>query len=61
MFLYVNEGETVKVGELKKYLQKNLALYKIPREFHEVKELPRTSTGKISKKQILEDYKNGKL
>lgn len=60
-FYTVNEGEKVKPAELKKFLQKNLALYKVPREFHEVKELPRTSTGKISKKQILEEYKKGKL
>lgn len=59
-FYTVIEGEKVKVGELKKFLQKNLALYKIPREFHELKELPRTSTGKISKKQILADYLSGK-
>ena len=60
-FYTVVDGETVKPNELKKFLQKNLALYKIPREFHEIKEMPRTSTGKISKKQILEDYKQGKL
>jgi len=55
-FYEVVDGMTVDARELKKFLQKNLALYKIPREFHELKEIPRTSTGKISKRQILEDY-----
>lgn len=60
-FFTVQDGEKVKVGELKKFLQKNLALYKIPREFHELKEMPRTSTGKISKKDILANFLSGKI
>lgn len=55
-FYEVQDGATVDARELKKFLQKNLALYKVPREFRELKEIPRTSTGKISKRKILEDY-----
>ena len=55
-FFEIQDGATVDTRELKKFLQKNLALYKIPREFHQLKEIPRTSTGKISKRKILEDY-----
>ena len=55
-FFVTRPDEKVNVSELKKYLQQNLALYKIPREFHEIKEMPRTSTGKISKKTIIENY-----
>ncbi len=55
-FYDVQDGATVDKSELKKFLQKNLALYKIPREFRELKEIPRTSTGKIAKRKILEDY-----
>lgn len=55
-FYDVQDGANVDVRELKKFLQKNLALYKIPREFHKLKEIPRTSTGKIAKRKILEDY-----
>ena len=55
-FYDVQEGATVDKSELKKFLQKNLALYKVPREFRELKEIPRTSTGKIAKRKILEDY-----
>jgi len=59
-FYAVNEGESVNPRELKKYLQKNLALYKIPREFHEVEALPRTSTGKIAKNRIIPEYEASK-
>ncbi|MBQ7476148.1 MAG: AMP-binding protein [Selenomonadaceae bacterium] len=55
-FYVVKKGCVIDIRELKKFLQKNLALYKIPREFHEVNELPRTSTGKISKRKILEEF-----
>ena len=55
-FYEVQNGAEVDARELKKFLQKNLALYKVPREFKEIPEMPRTSTGKISKRKILEDY-----
>ena len=56
-FYALQDGVTdFKVRELKKFLQQNLALYKIPREFYELDELPRTSTGKIAKRVILENY-----
>lgn len=53
-FYVVNDGESVDVRALKKFLQKNLALYKIPREFREIAEMPRTSTGKIAKRKLIE-------
>ena len=46
--------------ELKKFLQANLALYKIPREFHLMEKLPRTSTGKIAKRMILDEFRKSK-
>lgn len=55
-FFEVQDGAKVDIRELKKFLQKNLALYKVPREFKQIAEMPRTSTGKISKRKILEDY-----
>ena len=60
-FYSVHEGSAVNVRELKKFLQANLALYKIPREFHIMDKLPRTTTGKISKKDILRDFQAGKV
>ena len=55
-FYEVQDSAKVDVRELKRFLQKNLALYKVPREFHQLAEIPRTSTGKISKRTILENY-----
>ncbi len=55
-FYSMQEGAEMDIHNLKQFLQKNLALYKIPREFHELDDLPRTSTGKISKRMILEDF-----
>lgn len=55
-FYSLHDGAQVNVRELKKFLQANLALYKIPREFHELDKLPRTTTGKIAKRIILKDF-----
>ena len=55
-FYSLHDGASINIRELKKFLQANLALYKIPREFHELSALPRTSTGKIAKRQILKDF-----
>ncbi len=57
-FFSVNKMQEVSVPLLKKYLRKNLALYKVPREFHKLDELPKTSTGKIVKRKLVELYKN---
>ncbi len=59
-FYVLKEGATLDKQKFRKFLQENLALYKIPREFRELKEMPRTSTGKISKKTILANYLAGK-
>ncbi len=55
-FYEVQDGKKVDVRELKKFLQKNLAMYKVPREFRQIPEMPRTSTGKISKRTIIEKF-----
>lgn len=60
-FYTVADSAKIKSAELKKFLQKNLAVYKVPKIFYELSEMPRTSTGKISKKDILANYKNGKI
>ncbi len=59
-FYSLHEGASVNIRELKKFLQENLALYKIPREFHELPHLPRTSTGKIAKRMILDEFQKNK-
>ena len=59
-FYSLHEGATINIRELKKFLQTNLALYKIPREFHELPHLPRTATGKIAKRVILKEFMDQK-
>ena len=52
--LLINYGQ-LHIAELdiaKKYLAENLAIYKIPREFHQMSALPKTSTGKILKRAL---------
>lgn len=55
-FYTVHEGDEVNIRALKKFLQANLALFKIPREFHQLDALPRTTTGKIAKREILKNF-----
>ncbi|MBQ9377333.1 MAG: AMP-binding protein [Schwartzia sp.] len=47
---------SVNMATLKKYLQKNLAAFKIPREFYLLEDLPKSSTGKIQKNKLREIY-----
>lgn len=55
-FYALQENAECDVHELKKFLQNNLALYKVPREFHNLPALPRTTTGKIAKRILLEEF-----
>ncbi|MBR1884910.1 MAG: AMP-binding protein [Schwartzia sp.] len=48
----IQPGFAIEARDLKKYLQQNLALFKIPREFRQIEKLPKTSTGKIAKKEL---------
>ena len=59
-FYSLHEGASVNIRELKKFLQENLALYKIPREFHQLQHLPRTATGKIAKRMIWDEFQKSK-
>ena len=47
---------SVNMSTLKKYLQKNLATFKIPREYYLLDDLPKSSTGKIQKNKLRELY-----
>lgn len=44
------------LGELESLCRKNLATYKVPREIHIVKELPKTVSGKIIKTKLRDLY-----
>ncbi|MFW6012034.1 MAG: class I adenylate-forming enzyme family protein, partial [Desulfosalsimonas sp.] len=43
------QDEDPSIDEIKDFLARRLAKYKIPREFHKKEELPRTPTGKVMK------------
>jgi acyl-CoA synthetase (AMP-forming)/AMP-acid ligase II len=46
------DGSDVTEDDLKAYVKKHLARYKVPRDVHFVDELPRTSTGKVRAKAL---------
>ena len=48
----VREGREVSVEDVKRYVKENLAGYKVPRDVHFLDELPRTSTGKVLKREL---------
>lgn len=48
----IKEGETVDPKALKKCLQQNLAIYKVPRVFRQLEAMPHLATGKIAKKEL---------
>jgi acyl-CoA synthetase (AMP-forming)/AMP-acid ligase II len=49
------DGGSISEDEIKKYVKSNLAGYKVPRDIEFVDELPRTSTGKVLKRELKED------
>jgi acyl-CoA synthetase (AMP-forming)/AMP-acid ligase II len=48
-------GKQLSEDEVKKYVKSNLAGYKVPRDVEFIDELPRTSTGKVLKRELKED------
>ncbi len=52
-------GKDLSADDVKKYVKSNLAGYKVPREVDFVDELPRTSTGKVLKRELQEQPEDG--
>lgn len=50
-FYFVSENE-VNREELLNHFQQNLAKYKVPKAFYQVKNLPYTSTGKLQRSKV---------
>jgi acyl-CoA synthetase (AMP-forming)/AMP-acid ligase II len=46
------EGKDLSADDVKSYVKSNLAGYKVPRDVDFVDELPRTSTGKVLKREL---------
>jgi fatty-acyl-CoA synthase len=49
------DGASLDEDGVKKFVKSNLAGYKVPRDVEFVDELPRTSTGKVLKRELKED------
>ena len=58
-FVVPTKGKKPGEEELKSYVKSNLARYKVPREIEFMSELPRNSTGKILKRELVESEANG--
>jgi acyl-CoA synthetase (AMP-forming)/AMP-acid ligase II len=50
----LRDGTQASEDDLKKHVKSNLAAYKVPRDVEFVEELPRTSTGKVLKRELRE-------
>lgn len=53
------ESDYIDEAELKTYVRQRLANYKMPRQFHIVKTLPKNATGKVLKRMLKEQLKEG--
>jgi acyl-CoA synthetase (AMP-forming)/AMP-acid ligase II len=58
-YAVTTKGKKVSADDLKAYVKKNLAGYKVPREIVFLDELPRNATGKVLKRELLEQHQNG--
>jgi fatty-acyl-CoA synthase len=54
-FVVLEDGAELSEDEIKKYVKENLANYKVPRDVVFIDELPRNQTGKVLKRQLLEE------
>jgi fatty-acyl-CoA synthase len=55
-FVVLKDGAELSEDDIKKYVKENLANYKVPREVVFIDELPRNQTGKVLKKDLLEEH-----
>jgi acyl-CoA synthetase (AMP-forming)/AMP-acid ligase II len=58
-FVVVGDGAKGDEDELKDWVKQNLARYKVPREIVFLDELPRNSTGKVLKRELVEEDSDG--
>ena len=50
--IVIREGASLDADAVKKHVKANLAAYKVPRDVEFMDELPRTSTGKVLKREL---------
>ncbi|GGG28127.1 long-chain-fatty-acid--CoA ligase [Lysinibacillus alkalisoli] len=56
-FIVLKEGKQVTSEELNTYCRKNLAAYKVPRQYEFRKDLPKTTVGKILRRTLIDEEK----
>ena len=54
-FVVLEQGKKASEDELKAHVKKNLARYKVPREIVFIDELPRNATGKVLKRELVDE------
>jgi acyl-CoA synthetase (AMP-forming)/AMP-acid ligase II/carbon monoxide dehydrogenase subunit G len=59
-FVVLESGKKASEDELKGYVKQNLARYKVPREIVFIDELPRNATGKVLKRELVEEEEEEK-
>jgi long-chain acyl-CoA synthetase len=58
-WVVVKPGETLTAEELKAYCKEHLAPYKVPSHFEFRNELPKTTVGKILRRELVRQHKEG--
>ena len=58
-WIVVKPGEELSVEELKAFCKQHLAPYKVPTHFEFRKELPKTTVGKILRRELVRQHKEG--
>jgi acyl-CoA synthetase (AMP-forming)/AMP-acid ligase II len=59
-FVVLENGKQATEDELKGYVKQNLARFKVPREIVFIDELPRNATGKVLKRELVEEEEGEK-
>jgi fatty-acyl-CoA synthase len=59
-FVVLSDGAELSEDDIKGYVKDNLANYKVPREIVFIDELPRNQTGKVLKKDLVEQDEQGR-
>jgi long-chain acyl-CoA synthetase len=59
-FMILKPGKTITADEMKAFLKKSLAPFKVPKIFEFVKDFPRTGKGSILKREIRAQHTGGK-
>ena len=59
VYIELEEGrDHLNEAGLKRYMREHLANYKIPKQVHMIKELPKNATGKVLKRALKEKLKD---